>query len=435
LNVKSLADLREPDVRTLRFGPMGLETGRLLRPESAAQYRQEIISRAALVPAVAKSTRGTFERLQSTYAYGVLSYEIFTVVDDLAQLVIEQALRDRFIEFHDGMVRFQDADGEFHEVAARTFEGLYDAIHSGNRLCRPHKWRLPLRRTGQVIYFDGMLDSLLRWARGEGLLRGQRNRRREPLLKAFRNRVAHGSGDHLVTPVDTARDISDAAEIINQLWGSPTPGGRLFPAPIQREVQVVAWAPGRVMTGPVGHDLPPDEFADWSCVLVQAVLGDERLDRYDAQYETTLYPCDLLWGPGTWPDASAWLSEQDREADEVETLDRLFVLQHHEERLYLPRNLDVATGLTEETRQGRWHLIRADFPDDALAHARGAILGQCQGAGPCEQCAAESVGIGTWQEAMELTATAGTSVTPCRPHDFRVPTLRSAPRYLDVRQG
>src|SRR5712691_6763946 len=143
---------------------------------------------------------------------------------------------------------------------------------------------------------------------------------------------------------------------------------------------------------PVDHDLPPDEFADWSCVLVRAVPGNDRLDRYDAQYETTLYPCDLLWGPDAWRDASAWLSKHDHDVDEVEILDRLFVLQHHEGRLYQPRNVDVATRLADEDRCGEWHLIRADFPDDALTHARGAIFGQCQPtAGTCGQCAAESV--------------------------------------------
>jgi hypothetical protein len=75
-----------------------------------------------------------------------------------------------------------------------------------------------------LIYFDGILDSLLRWARGEGLLRGQRNRLHEPALKWFRNYVAHGSGYHLGAPVDAARAISDAAEIINLLWGAPSPG-------------------------------------------------------------------------------------------------------------------------------------------------------------------------------------------------------------------
>ena len=87
------------------------------------------------------------------------------------------------------------------------------------------------------------LDSLLRWARAEGLLRGQRNRRLEPVLKKFRNHVAHGTGGHPVMPVDSARTISDVGEITNHLWGSPTPGGRLYPAPIRREIQTVAWSP------------------------------------------------------------------------------------------------------------------------------------------------------------------------------------------------
>ena len=33
-----------------------------------------------------------------------------------------------------------------------------------------------------------------------------------------------------------ADTMGDLVEIINQLWGVPTPGGRLFPAPLRREV-------------------------------------------------------------------------------------------------------------------------------------------------------------------------------------------------------
>ena len=36
-------------------------------------------------------------------------------------------------------------------------------------------------------------------------------------------------------PVDAARMIGDVAEIISQLWGAPTPGGRLYPAPARRK--------------------------------------------------------------------------------------------------------------------------------------------------------------------------------------------------------
>jgi hypothetical protein len=87
----------------------------------------------------------------------------------------------------------------------------------------------------------------------------------------------------------------------------------------------VAWGPGgSVMSGLASF--PPDpQFADWTCVLVRAVLHDEGLGRLDALYETTTYPCDLLWGPGSWEDASAWLKQEQLADDEVDVLDRLFL--------------------------------------------------------------------------------------------------------------
>lgn len=291
-----------------------------------------------------------------------------------------------------------------------------------------------LRQTGELVYFDGMLDSLLRWARGEGLLRGQRNRWPEPKLKIFRDHVAHGAGDHLVMPVETARTISDAAEIINHLWGSPTPGGRLYPAPIQREVQAVAWSPGGGVMSGLASNFPPDpQFSGWTYVLVRAALHDDGLSRLDALYETTTYPCDLLWGPGTWEDAAAWLHEDRPADDEVEVLDRLFLFQRHEGRLYLPRSPDVTAGLTEEERQGTWYLVRADFPADAIGHARAVIVGQClPDEGSCGQCAAEAVGTGTWEEMMDLAVSTGATLTPRRPPDTKVPSILGWPRYFEV---
>lgn len=436
MDIRSLEELRQADERTLRFTSLGLATGGKLRPEDAALFQQEVISYAELVPAVAESTRNTFERLRSLHAYGVLFYDIFTAVEDLTHLVIEQALRDRFLEFHDGVVPFEDARGIVHELTPATFDVLYDEIHKESRLRKPKLWRLRLRRTGELIYFDGMLDSLLRWARGEGLLRGQRNRKLEPILKRLRNHVAHGAGDHLVMPVDTARTISDTAEIINHLWGSSTPGGRLYPAPIQREIQAVAWSPGgSVISGPASFP-PSPEFSGWTCVLVRAVLHDGGLSRFDALYETTIYPCDLLWGPGNWQGAAAWLDEKRPADDEVEVLDRLFLLQRHEGRLYLPRSPDVTAGLAEEDRQGTWYLVRADFPADAIAHARAVIAGQCiPEERSCGQCAAEAVGTGTWQEMIDLAASTGITVTPRRPLDAKVPSIRGWPRYFEVPDG
>jgi hypothetical protein len=246
--------------------------------------------------------------------------------------------------------------------------------------------------------------------------------------------VAHGTPGHLVLPTEAARTISDAAEVINRLWGSSTPGGRLYPAPIRREVQLVAWNPaGSTLTGPVGNGEPDAKYLGWTYLLVRAFLHDDGLSRFDALYETTTYPCDLLFGPCSWPEAAAWLDEERPVTDEVEVLDRIFLLQHHDDRLYLPRNPDVAAGLTVEERQGTWHVVRADFPADAIAHVRGVIAGQCSPASrACDQCAAESIGTGSWQEIIDLLTSTGVPMTPQRAPETKVPSIRSWPRYFEV---
>jgi len=186
---------------------------------------------------VAEGTRSTFERLCLLHAYGVLSFDMFTAADDLAQLVIEQALRDRF--------------GGSTMASCR----LRTRLAQCTRFQRPRSMRCskrstprvgseaaalaaPLYRTGELIYFDGMLDSCCGGPQ-RGSDPGQRNRQLESVLRKLRSHVAHGGGYQLVMPVDSARTISDAAEIINHLWGSSTPGGRLYPAPIHREIQTV----------------------------------------------------------------------------------------------------------------------------------------------------------------------------------------------------
>ena len=433
MDFSSLDDLRQADELTLRFTSFGFHTGGMLTPEAAAQYQQEVISRAELAAQVAEGTRGTFDRLRLLHSYGVLSYDMFTAAYDLANLVVEQALRDRFVEFYGDVVQFEDAHGMVHPVSASTFDALFEEMHAEGRLHRPERWRLRLR-AGGIIYFDGMLDSLLRWARSEGLLRGQRNRQLDPVLKKLRNFVAHGGGHHRVMPVDSARAISDAAEIINHLWGFPTPGGRLYPAPIRRVVQVVAWnASGSVISGPAG--LPPDpRFEDWTYVIVRAVLHDEGLSQLDALFETTTYPCDVLWGPGSCEDAAAWLEQEKPVEDEVDVLDRLFLVQSYQGRLCLPRSPAVAAGLEEEERMGTWQLIQADYPADALRHARAIATGQCPpGDGPCRNCPAETVGNGTWQEMIDLAIETGDSpILPQRPPDVRVPSFRTWPRYFET---
>jgi hypothetical protein len=142
------------------------------------------------------------------------------------------------------------------------------------------------------------------------------------VLKKFRNHVAHGTGGHLAMPVDSPRTISDVGEITNHLWGSPTPGGRLYPAPIRREIQTVAWSPeGSGVASGLASLSPDRQFAGWTTVLVRAVLHDDGLSRLDSFYETTTYPCDLLRGPSGWGDASSWLEQEHPAEDDVDVPD------------------------------------------------------------------------------------------------------------------
>jgi hypothetical protein len=241
-------ELCEPDVGARKFGPFGL--GGEMEAQDALRFQQEVVSHPELAPDVPISVRDCLKRLRRIHAYGVLWYDFFTVADDQAQLFLEFALRERFVEFQGPTVQFRDKARELRVYPTTPFKELQAEVRKHED--RDDEWRLIVQRTGNDIRFDGMLDSLLRWAHEEGLLRGQRNRALGRLIASGRNYVAHGAGDHLLTPVESAQTIRDTAEIVNQLWGAATPGGRLYPAPIRREVQFVGWSSvGEVMSGEV----------------------------------------------------------------------------------------------------------------------------------------------------------------------------------------
>ena len=448
MEIKSLDELREVDERTLRFSPFGL--GGKMTPEGAARFQQEVISHPDLAPGVPQRVCDCFERLRMTHAYGVLCYDFFTIAHDQAQLALEFALRERFVEFHGGTVEFRDKTGSLHQVATAPFTELQAEI----RRHESDEWRLAVRRTGGAIRFDGMLDSLLRWAREEELLRGQRNRTRDRLLRDMRDHVAHGAGDHLLMPVDSAQAISDVAEIINQLWGAATPGGRLYPAPIRREVQLVGWSPrGNVMAGQVGlsrdgqslgpqaaaeqiHSAVPrgDPVDDWTWVLVRAVPHDEGLMRFDSLFEVTAYPCELLAGPASTGDAAAWAERELPQGDTVDVLDRLFLVQYHGDRLYLPRCPEIALGLADSERAGTWSLIRADSAAEAFTHARNVVIGGsgCSRRGPCQQCAVETMRRGTWKEVAAALTAECPQCQPLQVPDARASSALRWPRYHQI---
>jgi hypothetical protein len=417
--IKTLEDLQQPDEASLRFTPLGL--GPKMRPEDAAEYQQKIIARFDLSSQVPETTRNSFERVRTIYCYGVLCYELYTVAGDQARLVIEQALRDRFLPFYDGTVIFRAASGGLHEVKTDKFDDLYQAIWDHGRL-RP--WKLQLRSGQAPIRFDGMLTSLLSWARAEGLLDGQRDRIRDQPRVRLRNYVAHPSY-HLGMPPDAARAIADLALIINRLWGAPSG------APIAREVMAIAWHDQTATWGQVGHFSTGPVQGTASCVLVRADPEDD-LGVYDSLYEVTHHPCEFLWGPGTWPDAQAWLHQERPVGDEATILDRLFMLRYHDSRLYLPQVAPVVAGLDSEQQEGIWYLIRADSPNDAFSHQRQVLAG-VEGHSPTGhcRCPVETLGGATLQEVLSIAAAVGADINPRQVPDVRVPMSRM-PRWNEI---
>jgi hypothetical protein len=420
--IKSLVELARPDEASLAIRPLGIDPARAA--EGVAEYRQELVARFELVDEVPEGTRSSYERVRTIYSYGILSYELYTVAGNEARLVVEQALRDRFLPFYDGTVTFLDRGGQEHIVTAQRFDDLYDR----DQPLAKRNWRLKLRRGRTPIEFNGMLRSLLRWAREEGLLGGQRDRWQDRFRVWFRNYTAHPHY-HLETPDDAASEIFHLADLINRLWGAP--GG----TPVRREVMAIAWTASAVTYGLAeGFQIPEQMPADATCAVLLADPYDLTLgNSFDAQYEMTARPCDYLWGPGTWSDGAEWVGSQQSAADEVPTLDRLFLLRYHLRRLYMPRSIGVMASLQRAERTGIWYLLRADYPFDAFAHQRQVLssaLGHAA-VGFCRECPVEGIASGTWQEMIDYCAASGADVTPRPVPDLRLP-LCQVPRWNEL---
>jgi len=420
--IRSLDELRKVDERTLCFTPHGLGSGVKMSEADAAKFQQQRIARINLMSAVAEGTRMSFDRLRTIFAYGVLCYDIFTTVNDCALLVLEHALRDRFVDYHQSTVRFVDKDKTEHVVIAKRYEQVFERV-------KREKWLLVVDGK-QPIRFNGMLADLVAWARQVGLLRGQRNRGVERAMASLRNFVAHPTNYHLVDPVQAARTLSDLAEIINHLWGYTTPGGRLYPAPIRREAVVIAWptdggAVDIALAGALPNAVDPQD-GKWQYAIVRAVFraddrfSDPGLTEFDSHVEATHFPADALWGPGSLPDATAWCTANRPEGDECDYLDRTFLVRQAGDQLYLPIRPSVAAAWIHGERSGTWYAIKADFPGDAYHHVRALLTRSgCAKTGQCPRCPVETLEIGSYQKI--LTWCAGPNPAEVTLPDIRTP--------------
>lgn len=440
MKIKTYSELTTPDERTLRFTGMGFSMAGTLKPEDSAQFQQRVIAGANLQPDVPEGIQKSFERLRSLHSLGVLYYDAFTIAADLAWLVLEQAFRERFVTYFDGAIPLVNTKTEEEAtLRVQNFDEVYQAVRRGKYAGKP--WKLKVQATGNALTFRGNLSHLQKWARQENLLHGQRNRSLEPVYDRLRNSAAH-PGHHLTMPPHSAGVIHDLAEIINRLWGHATPGGRLYPAPLARQVLVVAWTDSE--DGPhqtICRDYQLAQFndpGDWTCIVVRAVYEDEGLWVFDAQYERTNLPTELLWGPGPRDDALKWMNETQPQGDTCDYLDRLFALRVHGGKVSLARRPEVALALPSERRYGRWFVVRADHPNDAFAHVRHINngvncgdpiptvrelkLGVAATSPPILSCAVEGVFDGKWEDMVVVLKREFNVAEPATLTDVRVPS-------------
>ncbi|MFE7548046.1 hypothetical protein [Streptomyces gardneri] len=420
MEIKPLKELQAVDERTLNFTPLGL--GRM-SPEGSADFQQRVVAELRLADDVAETTQARFEQLRTAFIHGVLCYELFTLVEDSTRLALEQALRDRFAaQYKDQKIEVRDSRGRLHRIPAGDYPEFF-------RLLK--KIRNPQIRMGAAQdweRFNGMLAGLLTWARREGLLRGQRNRRRDPSRQALRNMVAHGTY-HLTTPVDAARSLSALAETINHLWGQPTPGGRLYPAPVDRPVIAVGWSVERALTVMSLADQLADTHDDTELtyILVRAVHGDPDLMQFDSRKATTAFPTQYLWGPGTRDEAIAWMNRVKPTHDTCDYLDQVVVVRTLDGQVDLPTYPGIAAGLPDEEQSGVWHAVRVDRPLDALGHIRAVVGGEPGHPthGECDNCPVDTVATGDLTTVLKAAQEAGADTEPLYVPDIRTPIAAS----------
>lgn len=428
-----LAALQAVDPRVLHFTPFGL--GGAMLAEDAADFQQRLISNLVLADDVTQTTRQKFEQLCACYAQGLLCYDLFTLVSDAAKLTLEQALRDRFAAHHNGTITARNGAGRERQIAYANYADFHDHYR---KLRRPG---IRMGSSNTWTPFNGMLDGLLKWARREGLLRGQRNRGIERAKRALRNLTAHGMF-HLAAPVDAYGDLSDLAEIINHLWGHSTPGGRLYPAPIPRDVVAIGWntATGSMRACHAAQLADQWEDDGFTLALVRAVFRpgereDPNLMEYDARNATTRFPAQYLWGPGSRAQAIAWFEQEAPEPDSCDVLDQVFVIRVHDDRVHLPMYPGVAAALQPPEQQGTWYAVRADGPTEVFAHTR-AVSSAANGhvlTGECGLCPVETIAGGDLVTVLRATQAAGIDISPVAVPDVRTPFAElMAPRSVVV---
>lgn len=228
MRIKSVEELAAPGGYIRHLTPFGLDLQRQMTPESSLRFIQSMVADCDLAPDVPDNVRVRFDRCRILHTYGFFEegYECFTVAAEIVFFVLEAALGARFIcDFPTGIPLRKKTETTL--LPSDGFWRLFEQLNDGWRVegdpgleSETFKWRR----------FNGSMRSLLAWARAKGLFYGEGNAVVEDAILHLRHYSAHPHAMHRTDAVDSGRAIRDTAELINHLWGHPTPGGRLYPA-------------------------------------------------------------------------------------------------------------------------------------------------------------------------------------------------------------
>ncbi|MGW7003928.1 hypothetical protein ACWGCW_14180 [Streptomyces sp. NPDC054933] len=159
----TLQDLQAVDPRALYFTPGG--TLNPTSPDVAVEHFQRFVANLVLAPEVSDATRQLFARLCRVYIHGVLCYDLFTMVADDARLAFEQALRDRFMAYHGGVVDVRDKQGNRHRISATNYSQFYlDSTGRTPGLChgrRQYSWAISCPIGHRPHHVEHHLSALL----------------------------------------------------------------------------------------------------------------------------------------------------------------------------------------------------------------------------------------------------------------------------------
>jgi hypothetical protein len=372
---------------TLHFGPWGL--GGAMPAERCLELLNEEMAALPLPAEVPAEVSKQWDSLKELYREGLFSYQSFTRVEREAPRILEVALKVRFLEHYRREIPVV-VEGVDAIRVVRTFDDV-DALFRG---------RIEGKSVSLAGHprFNASLTSLLKWARAERYLYGQRNRVREEMTVLIRNHLQHSEFDLIVAPPDALRTMSEIHQMIRRLWCHDTAGRDAYPGPARRSPWVVGFGPreGEGTWFPI--DLIPEadtrERENRTWFVVMATDREHPLD-WQLGFEVTATPIDPLWGPGSWDAMVDAVSQQGDTwgEDEVEVLDRVFYIRVRNGVVEPSRSEEQLMGLASASGD-RWYVVRADDPRAAAAHVNRLAAGICNRIqGWCSNCARDGIHV------------------------------------------